>query len=204
MVCRMTTRGYSQLTLALLGQLHADGPGQADETIIRHLAGQASEAYLWPDDGRLGDAFRSLPLYRLLTRARLRMVLEGVEGQLRTPLTEQSQPDHNLSIEHVMPQHWQQHWPLDIDGADSQEAARRARMIHAIGNLTLVMQRLNATVSNGPWTAKRDALGEHSVLFLNKDLLDHAGDEWDEAAIEERGRRLAGLAAAAWPSADAI
>ena len=201
----MTTRGYSQLTLALLQQLDSDGPHQADETIAQFLGEQSSEAYVWPDDHLLEEMFLSLRLYPLLTRARLRIVLEGIEEQLRTGKAESSRPSSNLTIEHVMPQDWYVHWPLDADSSEEEEAAaRRSQLVQSIGNLTLVTQRLNSAISNGPWSGKRDALSKHSVLYLNKDLLERSNGGWDEDAIEERGRRLAGAAATLWPTADAF
>ena len=204
MICRLSTKQYNGIVIDLLNALNKENE-RPDEVIVRYLGEQETEAGLWPDDHMLEDEMLSRPLYRQLPRNRLRLVLEGIEGQLHTPMTERGQPEPNLTIEHVMPRQWRQYWSLVPDLADSEEAAAgRERMIHTVGNLTLVRQRLNTSVSNGPWAAKREAIREHSVLFLNKDLLDHAGDEWDEAAIEERGRRLAALAAAAWPSADAV
>lgn len=204
MVCRLSTRGYADMSLALVRRLEDGGPERADEAIVTHLAAQDTEAALWPDDRRLTEAFVSQPLYTRLTRDRLRLVLQRLEEEIRSDKAEIQTHGH-LTIEHAMPQAWREHWPLNVEQAEREEAEyRRGRAIHTIGNLTLVTQKLNTTASNGPWAAKREALGDHSVLFLNKDLLDHAGDEWDEAAIEERGRRLAALAAAAWPSADAV
>ena len=47
-----------------------------------------------------------------------------------------------LTIEHLMPQSWREHWSagvLDIDGSVDQELAeQRNRLVHTIGNLTLV------------------------------------------------------------------
>ena len=205
MVCRLSTQNYNRMIIELLNMLGREDLAHADETVVRYLGDQEADSGLWPDDHLLETELLSRPLYRQLTQGRLRIFLEGLEGQLSTPMAERT-ISGDLTIEHVMPRQWRQHWPLDARnvGGEEEAAARRERVIHTIGNLTLVTRRLNTTVSNGPWTAKRDALGEHSVLFLNKDLLDHAGNEWDEAAIEERGQRLARLAAAAWPSADAI
>ena len=63
-------------------------------------------------------------------------------------------------------------------------------MIHTIGNLTLVNYRLNPTLSNEPWDSKRKTLADHSVLFLNKRLVNKGPSAWDEAAIEKRAKWL--------------
>ena len=63
MLCRMTTKDYNKLFVDLISDLEsADDPTNADRTIIAYLAAQTADARLWPDDHRLREAFRSLPL----------------------------------------------------------------------------------------------------------------------------------------------
>lgn len=81
----------------------------------------------------------------------------------------------------------------------------RERALHSIGNLTLVNGRLNPALSNGPWATKRELLAEHTVLYLNKDLLiGYADRDWDETTINERGKKLAARAKLVWPAPDAV
>ena len=144
----------------------------------------------------------SSPLYRLLTRGRLRLVLEGIESRLRSSgKTEQTVAPKNMTIEHVMPVGWAtDHWALP-DGADVEAAAlERKTLIHTVGNLTLVAGRLNSSMSNSSWENKRDGLLEHSVLLLNNELMGEPN--WDENAIWRRSRRLAKLVAEVWPGPD--
>jgi hypothetical protein len=110
-----------------------------------------------------------------------------------------------LTIEHVMPQSWQQHWTAPDDDATTEE---RDGLIHTLGNLTLLTGKLNPHVSNNPWLStavdgkpvhgKRDALHEHSVLRLNNRLLAQHSDEWTEADIRERGHHLAERVTTIW------
>jgi len=65
-----------------------------------------------------------------------------------------------------------------------------------MGNLTLITGSLNSSVSNGPWGSKRQGLSEHSNLMLNAEFKNQIA--WDEASIDERGRRLAALACQVW------
>ena len=51
------------------------------------------------------------------------MVLEGIEEELRTEKAEGREVSGNLHIEHVMPQTWQEKWPLSGDAANDEEAA---------------------------------------------------------------------------------
>ncbi len=72
-----------------------------------------------------------------------------------------------------------------------EAAATRDTLKHSIGNLTLVTHKLNPALSNAPWNEKRAALGEHTVLFLNKGLVNGYPDAWDEDTVRERGKVLA-------------
>ena len=148
-------------------------------------------------------------MYRLLTRARLRIVLEALEEALRSDKAEESMVvRHKLTIEHVLPQSWQTHWP--INPSDDPEIYHRSiglrdRLKHTVGNLTLVNGKLNPALSNGPWSEKQKGLAEHSTLFLNKQLLsDYSEAPWNEEQIRERGTKLADLATQIWPSKGAF
>lgn len=202
MICRMTTKDYNKLFLELMVELNNGSVGEADEIISPFLSSQTADSRLWPTDAQIKQAVLSLPLYQLLTRGRLRVVLEGIEDALRSPKTEEEHVRRGvLTIEHVMPQGWREHWPLDtLSEQDGVEAAQlRDRLVHTIGNLTLVNKKLNPYLSNGPWIKKQEGIAKHSVLHLNKRLLENALDVWDEGSIRERGSQLAAQMATIWP-----
>lgn len=115
-----------------------------------------------------------------------------------------------------MPQRWVTHWPLP-DGTDAQEnelwatswamspednsrigsITKRERLKQTLGNLTLLTQPLNSSVSNGPFLAKRDAIAEHTLLELNRLIL--KASTWDEESIVKRGLEMATIAKDIWP-----
>ena len=201
----LSTRNYGQLFIGLLRVLEQDGSEMAGDAIVRHLASQQAYANIWPDDQTMEDAFLTAPLYWSLTQGRLRLILEGIEGALRTSWAESQDVPYNLTIEHVMPQNWRRCWPLPNDVEEpSMMEVNRDRLIHSIGNLTLVTPGLNSYMSDDPWEKKLKGLGDHAVLFLNKDLLNHAPVVWNEAAISERAHRLCQTAIKVWPHADGI
>ena len=204
MACRMTTKDYQEVSLGLLKQLHERDTEPADDVIVEYLKQQNAAGTKWPSDDDVLEAFCALPLYKLLTRGRLRLILEGVEQSLRSPKSEPSHIPSSLTIEHVMPQHWREHWPAPTSDDDSDPEVTRDRLIHTMGNLTLVTRKLNPALSNSPWTKKREGLDEHSTLFLNKDLLKHTPNEWDESEIAKRAQRLADAAIRVWPGPDQI
>ena len=200
MICLRGTMGYNRLFIGLVRLLKDSDPQTAGDTVVRYLADQGSNVGAWPTDTELENAFVSSELYGKLTQGRLRIVLEGIEQGLRTQLTEVQYCPRNLTIDHLMPQDWKDNYPLR--GADPEE---RERIIHTLGNLTLVTRPLNSTMSNAPWIGKKEALKDHSTLFLNKELVnDEERVIWDEIAIEERARRLCRAAIKVWPHANDI
>ncbi len=202
MVCRMTTRGYNRMFVDLLRRLDQAGPERAGDTVIQFLGEREAYGTLWPVDNLVLDAISNKPLYRLLTRGRLRMVLEGIEQELRTTKAEDQTVPKGLTIEHVMPRSWRANWPQPKPGAGPEGPEdRRWRLLDSLGNLTLLTQPLNSELSNGPWADKRKGISCHSTLFLNKDLLEHSSenDQWDEEAIHNRATRLHRAFVKAWP-----
>ncbi len=87
-----------------------------------------------------------------------------------------------------------------VAGAGDQRAAAsdaRDRSLQRMGNLTILMQALNATQSNSAWSEKKPELMKHSLLAINQDLHDVAF--WDEAAIVARGEATFTRALKVWP-----
>ena len=203
MVCGMTTRGYNRLFIGMLTALDSAGAARSGEAITQYLKGQESYATQWPDDQQLRDAFLHRPVYRLMTRGRTRIVLERIEAGLRTDKAGDQSVPRDLTIEHVMPRGWRSDWKLPSDVEDEEMAkSNRDRLIHTMGNLTLVRGSLNTSLSNRPWEEKREELHDHITLFLNKDLVKEP--EWNEERIEARAHQLAQVAIKVWPHADCI
>ena len=196
MICRKTTKDYNRIALDLVRGLDGCDEHKGANFIYSFLSSQESESRLWPTNQEIEDAFLTLPLYRLLTRGRLRIVLEAVEEYLRNnPKTETSSVERNLTIEHVMPQSWEEHWPLPKNVEEWEGRERRKALLHTIGNLTLITGPLNK--GNHSWKKKKRKLNKHSVLFLNRELITQ--EEWTENTIEIRSRDMAKRVARIWP-----
>lgn len=206
MVCRIASQGQNRLFVELLNVLQDTGAENAGDSIVDYLGKQTSNVGLWPNDRDFQSAFTNLQLYRLLTRGRLRLVLEGIEAELRTDMADDAHfVPPNLTIEHIMPQQWHNNYSLP-DSVEDENVARenRNQIVHSLGNLTLVNQKLNSKLSDAPWEQKQQTLKDHFTLFLNKDLLKEAPTVWDESAIVERSKRLCQVAMKVWPHADDI
>lgn len=195
MLVRATTKNYNSVFMALLRDITSlpDSRRPVAEDIVVFFAALRGESQFWPSDRAVMSALRALPVYTSLTRARLRMVLEALETHLYTGLTEKVLLGHDLTVEHVLPQEWRPNWPI-ADGADPSE---RDGLKHTIGNLTLVTGRLNPSMSNAGWAAKRLALRENSILKISTDLRE--AEVWDEPEIIKRTERLSGACLEVWP-----
>lgn len=199
MVCRLNTRGYGRLFVDIAADISiaVDAVSALEARLLKGTA----EVDRWPKDDEFESAWLTNPLYENLTRPRLRLLLEEMERASRTKLAESSDVARRLTVEHVLPQTWQPHWPLPGINDEMQETEERNRLIHTMGNLTLLNERLNPLQSNSAWLdttspGKRSGLKDHSTLFLNKALA--AKDEWGDTAIEERGRELFEMAKNRW------
>ena len=200
-LCRATVKDLNRLVVDLLKALDEAGPETAGDTVENYLAAQMTDSRFWPTDAMLHAALAHAKLYSSLTRPRLRMVLEALEDSMRGPLGEGQPCPRNLSVEHVMPQAWREHWGADIDG-DEVAALRRDQAVHTLGNLTLVSGKLNPTLSNRPWadaeagdrglgsTGKRSYLLRHSQLTLNSEIAAGNQSSWTEQDITDRTAEL--------------
>ena len=200
MICRRTTKDYNNVILELTERLQEEGGlDRADIITIEFLKEQTAYTREWPQDEDVAKILEDSPLYRLLTKGRLRLILEGIESQLRSSgKTEQSTVPKKQTIEHLMPIGWKDDvWPLPKYMTMDTATYQRNTLIHSIGNLTLVTKKLNSSMSNGPWAHKREELQEHSVLLLNNELLSQSS--WNEEAIRSRSRLMADLISKRWP-----
>ncbi len=197
--------------LEALEERSDESPGDVITSVLLESDSELSD---WPTDAEVVKALGETPLYGAISQARMRMMLEALEDDRRTPLTEEAHCQRGLTIEHVMPQGWREHWQLAGLGHPEVESAKRDSVVHRLGNLTLVNNRLNPSLSNRPWTdiesqerglgenGKRSILDEHSVLLLNHQIVHENIDAWDEACIEARGKMLAQRIVHIWPRPD--
>lgn len=199
---RWTAKNYNRLVPRLITAIKAD-IAHADEALLATLSGAEGNVSRWPTDAEFVEFLRTRDAYGTISQSRLVMALQAVEMRLRTSKTEALSFGGGLSIEHLMPQGWETHWPLSADSAEKDKEAlqraaeARAARIHRLGNLTIVARPLNPAMSNATWAVKRSKLNEHTVLLLNSKLTER--ETWDEQAIEERGEWLASILVHIWP-----
>ena len=105
------------------------------------------------------------------------------------------------SLEHIMPKKYEKSWPLN-DGYDEET---RRMMINTLGNMAMLPQKLNSSVSNADWNTKKNGKGTRKgISFFASDLVTMKGvvtcPEWNEDTIWNRAEWLANIAIKIWPS----
>lgn len=187
-----------------LGRIVADlmrsnADADSDDIVARvetHLASLSVTSTYWPGDDEVRRALREENAYRRFRRGRLRAFLEAAEDSFRRETNQPQVPRIGYPIEHVLPQKWQDKWP--VIGLEAE--IERAAHVHRLGNLTLLTGSLNSKVSNGSWPTKRAALKKHDTLLLNSRMLLQVADEsWDEEQISRRADLLIDALLSTWP-----
>ena len=208
MICGWTTKNYNRLGAELVAALKG-ASGDRHISARQFLSEQSAPANKWPTDDEVSEVVRTRALYGHRRQERLVMLLWEIESRWRQidNRTEQGlakPPD--LTLEHVLPQGWEEHWPLSDSTPEAGE--RRNEHLHRLGNLTLTTGPLNSSLSNSPWhdqsatNDKRRTLAKHSLLLMNARLAEENPSTFDEAAIDARGAQLAEQIVAIWPGPD--
>lgn len=204
LVCGLTTKNYNNVFLSLLRNLRKSedtSPAHLRELLLEPTGDSAR----WPDDGEFKAAWLSRPLYAAAGSGRTRMILEALDLQLTTRKQEKVHLSGSLTVEHVLPRSWKEvpdSWPLaPAAGISNEQAtAERDNILHTIGNLTLLTNALNPSVSNSAFAKKRPEIALQSALRLNSYFQTVSDPEvWSEAQIIERGERLFETALKVWP-----
>ncbi len=198
-LCDLTPKNLNRLFPRLASVLRRDGVSV--ETVHRFFEGQESPTARFPDNTELRTGILEKRAYDRIPSRILSDILWRLELASRSAKTEATARPY-LWVEHVLPVTWEEHWPLQNDTGEPIEYGNpnyreREAAIHTLGNLTVVTDALNKSLSNLPFKEKKAKLVEHSNLTLNHRIAKR--EDWDESAIRERGEELAMLAYAVWP-----
>jgi alkylated DNA nucleotide flippase Atl1 len=192
---RLTTADMGRIVADIIRAHASTPPASLADSIEAHLSRLNVTSTYWPSDEEIREQLRTEQVFRRFKKARLRMLLEAIEDAHRLGTNQPQVPRRGYPIEHILPQAWPGHWP--VDGREAEEI--RAEHVHRLGNLTLLTTSLNSKVSNGPWPTKRKALQAHDTLLLNSRLLASVEVGWDEAAIDARTDTMIDELLAIWP-----
>lgn len=203
-ICGLTTKSYNKLFVEIIEKIRRSEKAPLEE-LERLLSAGKSDINSWPCDQDWKDAWLGRDQYKSNRQARLRYIFGAIEKQKRTALSEHIEIKSALTIEHIMPQKWREHWPIpdlaplsngELDHERQIREGEREEQVNKLGNLTLLTHSLNGTVSNGPFEVKVPAVRAHASLALNRELNNY--DRWDETAIKHRGNALFEVARKIW------
>ncbi|WP_430419349.1 DUF262 domain-containing protein [Phenylobacterium sp.] len=206
-ICGLTAKNLNKNFQRIVSHLLTHGVSSA--SFAASLVEQTGPTVRFPDDAEVKLAVKTVPIYRNILRSeRLQDMLWEMEQARRTKFSVATPRPDSMSIEHVLPQGWTSNWPLPdgrdapadkLTGADQamlDAISARERLVHTLGNLTLVTVPANSVASNSAFDIKRTWL-QKSLLALNLEILQRPS--WDETEIEARAANLGDLAVQIWP-----
>lgn len=203
-VCQLTNKNYNRFFVTLLAKIKKASADVDLADVVRvELTRSGEVTTRWPSDQEFEAAWLSKPIYAKSRPDRSAMVLRAIEAHIRTSKNEAVTLPDFLSVEHLLPQKGSiADYPyadaLPLMTGESNERCRE-RVIHTIGNLTLLTTELNSSVSNGPFPGKTANIAANSDLRLNAWLRSAPPEKWTEASIGARGQALFQSAVDIWP-----
>lgn len=196
LVCGRTTKHYNKLFLQILREFQAQ-PVRDRASFRAVLGTSTAETADWPRDDDFRYFWSTVDAYRDLRSARVEMILRAIEDAARDSKSERITLHGDLTVEHVMPQTWKDHWPLPSEVDPDLAVAERDENLHDFGNLTLLTQPLNSSVSNAGASIKLPQIAAQSSLKINAYF--QGRTTWNEDDIRHRGLELFKYAVVVWP-----
>lgn len=152
----------------------------------------------YPNDTRLKQALLTETVYdkRSEPRRKVALVLDTINRHLSAGSGGFTALDDDPTIEHIMPQTIEDDWKHEL-GENWQSTYQN--YLHTLGNLTIVTQEWNSSLSNAPFASKKAKLAQHA-LRLNNDYFTRSIPRWNETAIQNRADYLLKQILAIWPA----
>lgn len=207
-VCGMTTKNYNRFFMRLLQAL-VSATSEPHLALRKALLAATADSERWPGDDAFKTSWLHRRVYLEMKPARVCGILRALEYAARgTKQGSNHVPVQSvLTVEHVMPQSWRTEASYHADDMDELQH-KRDSTIHEFGNLTLLTQPLNSSVSNGPFLDRQNASGQkvegkrsklgQSALLMNTYFNRQSLDAWDERAIATRAHALFDAAVLVW------
>ncbi|PCI85217.1 MAG: hypothetical protein COB24_13845 [Hyphomicrobiales bacterium] len=211
-ICGLTTKNYNKVATSFIrAAKKSEDPYNA---LYEYMSAATGDVSKMPMEAEVKEAILRRKVYGTIPTPRLRFILQNIEYAIRDKFDEITVSTSNLTIEHIMPQHWAENWPLDngetathessvraiLDGAPMEDATKalvdtRSLAIDTLGNLTLITGSLNPSLGNAGWIKKKEKLAG-SLLVLNREVA--KVDNWNEKSIEDRAGIIAEVIEIRW------
>ncbi len=160
------------------------------------------------NDSAIEKALRNIPSNKIAT-----ILLFWMELYNRSidPKYDVKDLKYTYSLEHIMPQSWEQNWGIDkvavvtttgdiVQNKETANELRRAA-IYEIGNMTILNRKLNSSLSNKEMKSKIKIMKKYADLGIAKEVIDtcEKSNNWNEYYIRNRTNDLYKLFIKLWP-----
>ena len=192
-VTRDSTKNYNRFFNNLIREKVCT-PEQLHEKFV----GQNDVTTACPNDESLKTSFHE---EHRLTSLQARGILYMLETAIMPVESSTTMLGFNTySLEHLMPKKWRNHW----ERLDSEEAEKdRDHVLLTLGNLTIIPQKLNDSISDSSWETKKKGNKRHEGLTLcagglRSMRMPLASEVWNEELINDRADILYEYAVSVW------
>lgn len=187
--CRLTTKNYNNLFVSIMGEMKKNNVTN-QEDFKQILLGYKDDTNVMPTNIQFSIAFGSSQI--------INKYAEGILFCVTLYLNTHKYMDNNmlnndnLSLEHIMPKKWRNHWN---NPKVSDESTRDHKLL-TLGNLTVVKGKLNSSMRDAAWNKKQKALQQYSIFKITTDYINTT--TWDEKNISNRANDLIKFAQDIW------
>ena len=206
LLCGLSSKAYNKVVLDLIKFIDRNKKYSDFEFFLLE---KSSDTNIFPSDDLLKYSILNNKIYERSKSKFLSNLFLAIEMSNRSRKQETIYISaESLTIEHVMPQGWHEHWEInnnfvkkqDLEIANHAKLAedntngfyhlidQRNKLIQTLGNLTVLTSSLNPSVSNSSFEVKKKAIIEQSTLMVNRYFYDY--DKWDEQSIKQRSESL--------------
>ena len=200
LICKSGTKNYSDL----FSQSLINPRFLSDSVLNEYLKSKnKDESLSIPTNQELLQAFHDNVLIDLRSKG----VLYMIESKIRDKKYSTALRSFNgYSLEHLMPKKWNaDNWPIE----DPSMVEARNQKLKTLGNLALLTQNLNSSISNNNWKIKLNGKDDKkkglkafaSGLETMNTVLQQT--EWNESKIDKRADWLYHKAITIWPFEEA-
>lgn len=207
LITNWTSKNYNRLFVDLISAVEKREDLTA-KAVADHLTKGSGASTKFPSDEELRVFIFEQPLYGRIAQSKVRAVLEALESESQSSRSPSLPLTEKLTIEHIMPQTWQPHWPLPpaskIDSVAELNANKKREIaLNTLGNLTLITGTFNSSLQNAAWISKKPELLKYGKLNLTQYFHEPDASEWNEEAIEKRTEHLFQKLLKIWPYPEA-
>jgi len=198
--------GFDDVAFGYVQAIRDAASGEVCGALIEALE-KSTWTNRWPGDDEVVLHLREADMYHGVSSARKQLLLRGIAQRMH-----EEKPDlamdfalKPLTVEHVAPQNWERHWKDDLNFEDTDEdRSRLNRLVHRIGNLTLVTRPMNSGLGDHEWSWKKDRLMDDNLEMNHRLIEDMEGELWNEREINRRSQMLANYVNEIWPHATVL